>query len=850
MLIRTLLALMTALLMAACGSSSDPIEKDLTDDAPTSLDGEVVPEEVGAPPDEVDACVPDCEGKECGHDGCGGPCGECDQEGNWGCVDGLCLCEPACEGKLCGDDGCGGECGECHENADCVDDSCQCKYAYCAESAGVEEGGGCCDSGQVCNLEDMCCWPDCDGKECGEDGCGGSCGECDDGKLCTEDGACGCEYEGCDGACCEEGEGCIDGVCCQPDCEGKECGDDGCGQSCGDCLELYACSDEGLCACEFEFCGGACCGEGEVCAEGLCCLPDCEGKVCGLDSCGVASCGECNDGYDCAVTEDGTECSALCGELCGGFECGSAGTGDECDCGVCDDGNLCTDDTCGEDHACVFAPNAEACDDGNLCTGGDVCADGACAGVLLPVEELAGLDCLCADDAECLPLEDGDVCNGTLHCDLGSESPVCVVDPDTILDCDDGVECTEDSCDAEDGCEHVAVPDLCDDGNECTTEVCIPLAGCITGKLDDGTPCGDGGNWQCVEAECVCLSTCNGAECGEDGCGGVCGECDVGCVCAGGMCLGSCGPCEPECDGKACGPDGCGAECGVCGANENCNTETWACDPGECSYPTEFPGTGLKFTYLKAGTSGHAGEAIDVDNDPDTCAPSFGCSQGRDNQFAAFLKSIAIALGGSEPLVESVESGKMVLMFELKEPAVDGTQFMANIYRGQPLLPKEECDFQAETCDFYVLEESFREETCLPVTSFDNAQMLDGKLTAGGPGFYFAFPFVLGLAEGQAITFTASHTRIIADYELDEEGNVVLLDGIIGCAITKEEMLSIAYEIPEDKLPGFLTQEIVAQLLDMVAIPDIDADGDGVKESVSAGMKFTAIPGNLVGLEP
>ena len=35
-----------------------------------------------------------------------------------------------------------------------------------------------------------CCTPDCDGKECGEDGCGGSCGECDDGDACTIGGYC------------------------------------------------------------------------------------------------------------------------------------------------------------------------------------------------------------------------------------------------------------------------------------------------------------------------------------------------------------------------------------------------------------------------------------------------------------------------------------------------------------------------------------------------------------------------------------------------------------------------------------------------------------------------------------
>ena len=35
-----------------------------------------------------------------------------------------------------------------------------------------------------------------------------------------------------------------------------------------------------------------------------------------------------------------------------------------------------------------------------------------------------------------------------------------------------------------------------------------------------------------------CQPQCQGKECGSDGCGGVCGECDEGCVCAAGACQG------------------------------------------------------------------------------------------------------------------------------------------------------------------------------------------------------------------------------------------------------------------------------------------------------------------------
>lgn len=68
------------------------------------------------------------------------------------------------------------------------------------------------------------CIPDCKNKECGSDGCGGSCEECEEGTAC-------------------ERNQCI----CVPNCQNKNCGSDGCGSSCGECLEGRICSEIGVC---------------------------------------------------------------------------------------------------------------------------------------------------------------------------------------------------------------------------------------------------------------------------------------------------------------------------------------------------------------------------------------------------------------------------------------------------------------------------------------------------------------------------------------------------------------------------------------------------------------------------
>jgi len=62
------------------------------------------------------ACVPNCAGKECGYDGCGGACGRCSRGHVCNNLSGVCSCTPNCAGRTCGVDGCGGTCGICRKN--------------------------------------------------------------------------------------------------------------------------------------------------------------------------------------------------------------------------------------------------------------------------------------------------------------------------------------------------------------------------------------------------------------------------------------------------------------------------------------------------------------------------------------------------------------------------------------------------------------------------------------------------------------------------------------------------------------------------------------------------------------
>jgi len=91
------------------------------------------------------------------------------------------------------------------------------------------------------------CQPDCAGRECGPDGCGDTCPPgCGAGETCNES----------------------TGTCeCAPDCTDKQCGDDGCGGDCGTCGAGQLCSPAGACVdCLTE----ADCLFLQLCTDGLC----------------------------------------------------------------------------------------------------------------------------------------------------------------------------------------------------------------------------------------------------------------------------------------------------------------------------------------------------------------------------------------------------------------------------------------------------------------------------------------------------------------------------------------------------------------------------------------------------
>jgi hypothetical protein len=229
--------------------------------------GDAGPQDTAPPLPDVQGdvpCVPACTDKVCGPDGCGGICGYCAYpqvcDASGACVE---VCVPSCDGKFCGPDGCGGNCGTCDPGLDCGGDG------LCYEPT---------------------CVPNCSNKFCGPDGCGGDCGVCVTPKVCVNGGCalgpCGTVTDA--GACsgdvlqwCEN----------QVDLKEDDCSD----------YPGYSCQYDPF---QNRF----------TCAEAGVCVPKCDGKSCGSDSCG-GSCGTCTNGWSCSQGVCEPEVGSSCGTI-------------------------------------------------------------------------------------------------------------------------------------------------------------------------------------------------------------------------------------------------------------------------------------------------------------------------------------------------------------------------------------------------------------------------------------------------------------------------------------------------------------------------------------------------------
>ena len=562
------------------------------------------------------------------------------------CQSGVCVGTKLVDGKGCDDglacttgDSClAGTCtgtSTCGDDNGCTDDACT--AAGCAHTPNSAPCGGfgtchgavchyACPSGCctpqpkplcgdpaveacVCAFDSYCCDIQWDGLCANEASqCGASCGNpCEDANMCTVDtcselGGCAhapaqdvchdanpCTVDTCDvaaaacaflpaeeGASCGTTAACHSGLCLGPPGACSSCCQDSQSAGCDDAgVQDAICAVDPFC-CQVRW-DGICVNEVSTVAGGSCVSPCDDGNLCTTDSCTDQNNGCTHGEVSC---DDGSDCTA---DLCDpSFGCQHIPD-------PCDDANLCTYDYCGP----MGCEHFTACDDWNPCTE-DTCDP--------------------AVGCQYSPVKDGSSCPGYDPCSHGGTCQAGFCDA-PFNSCEDGNLCTYDYCGPM-GCEHFTG---CDDGNSCTEDTCDPAVGCQFAPVQDGTtctgydPCSPGGTCQAGVCNAPFTSCEDGDPCTKDYCGPMGCEhysyCQDGDPCTDDACDSATGGCvfTPAQDGAPCGANdpcttpgvckggGCFGAVSVCDDGDPCTWDLCNPDgscvniPGACSPPPPPP---------------------------------------------------------------------------------------------------------------------------------------------------------------------------------------------------------------------------------------------------------------------
>ncbi|MFT7580266.1 MAG: hypothetical protein ACI9MR_001935 [Myxococcota bacterium] len=551
--------------------------------------------------DDGNGCTTDsCTGDECVFAPNAQPCSDgnaCTNEDV--CAEGVCtpgLNECQCQVDAdCVSEEDGDQCNgtlKCQGNACVVDpvtivtcdatNNTVCAVAICDPANGQcaqtpRPAGTQCDDGNACTS----------GDGCTAGVCQGSTVDCSDGNACTTDtcdGALGCANTP-NTLTCDDGDGCTGGDRCGSGAcngvtivcdDGNPCSVDSCDPNTGACTVVnaqnaLACDDGSACTVLDRCQMGVCTGDAAQCDDANPCTNDNCDPLQGCRNAAVANNTPCSDNNACTA---GDQCTA---GTCGGTALN------------CDDSDPCTTDACDPDQGCQYGVAAEttACDDGDPCTNPDMCdGDGACA---------AGAStCGCQGNADCVSEEDGDLCNGTLYCDLSDNK--CKVDAASVTDCTSDDSCLVPSCEPSTGvCSTVAISDgqPCDDGDGCTENDSCQGGTCggVSSTCDDTNPCTLD---SCASGSCVYEPAFDGQACADDG-----NSC-TGDRCVGGVCAH-----PPVADGVACA-----ADTNTC-TDDQCVDGACAHPPKGATFPCSDDGNICTFDSCDG-----AGSCQHVSNDP------------------------------------------------------------------------------------------------------------------------------------------------------------------------------------------------------------------------------------------
>lgn len=458
---------------------------------------------------------------------------------------------------------------------------------------------------------------------------------------------------------------------------------------------------------------------------------------------------------------------------------------------------------------------AAGCGDGPACATGQYCKGGGCVDQLC---EPGKKQCvskspygfeICAADGGAWSTE---ICSGV--------SEVCQSGECVTAQCPPGQQ----YCDGtkvikcnNDGLEKTLVADCADlkqtcEAGKCIAPLCVPKA----------TQC-DG----------VLLQTCNDA-----GTAFKSTNCPVGSVCVDGQCgQDGCVPNSKKCKGavlQVCNSDGKAYSDITCPSGFTCDVDHCAVAAGTCKKPTIWSTSAQVVNALQVPTNTVG--ACDLNGDG-----------AADNNLGVGLKSFAAQSQTS--IDNAIASGVNAMVMHVPTGwNTNGTSFVLELFTGDVSPPKSCSPKTTAGCSIALASTAYDSKSsassCPASSSFATAKSTFGLLVAKSSGsekVVFSLPLltlVIPLAL-QKVTITGSVTSA-SSWQTTSSGEV--------CgAVAKTDIDKAIDAVSDEELTklGF-DKATVKALVAGVLAADVDLDGDGTKDAVSAYLKFTTTAAKIV----
>jgi hypothetical protein len=304
--------------------------------------------------------------------------------------------------------------------------------------------------------------------------------------------------------------------------------------------------------------------------------------------------------------------------------------------------------------------------------------------------------------------------------------------------------------------------------------------------------------------------------------------------------------CVPDCAGRECGDDGCGGSCGFCDLlGPECTSEGH-CGIEKCDWYLDRPTTWGPAAVVTEMALVSDGEAVKPN-----CFDYTGDGLG-DNGAKGFAGQF------NGPMADALAAGEFALLIELV-----GVKDVANAasFQLNGLVGTSTATPPTISGDFLLQGASFITDICQPMIDFAGARIAAGTLSAGPDEFQLAIP----IQEGLVIDLTLIQTKLRGTIPAGGSADGFTVEnGVLSGVITKSQLSTAADKMkefcqaaPAEPRPEWCTYLDISPMA--YTFFDLHDNGDGTfsakskdlpGDAMSICMSFKAQPARIVGYEP